>query len=165
MYCFDINNKHLLLPNNIRIFNINYQHPAFRRHISVCTDHTAPHPIAMRGVIRFRAGALRETRHSTSASTSPAACFLDRSGVVRDSHLRLRALAGAACSFHSSSRDRSETLGTAAKLPDAEPVAPVPPQQRRLTVADVLERRAKAGRLVAPTAAYSDADMFKAPVC
>ena len=66
--------------------------------------------------------------------------------------------------FHSKSRDSSDALATAAKLPDAEPVPPVTPRQR-ITIADIAERRAKAGRLVAPTAAYSDADMFKAPVC
>lgn len=73
--------------------------------------------------------------------------------------------ASASCSyFHSKSWDSSaEGLGAAAKLPDAEPVAPVTPRQR-VTVADIAERRTKAGRLVAPTAAYSDADMFKAPV-
>lgn len=52
--------------------------------------------------------------------------------------------------FHSKSQDSSEAL-------------PVTPRQR-VTIADILERRAKAGRLVAGTAAYSDADMFKAPV-
>jgi aromatic amino acid aminotransferase I len=36
--------------------------------------------------------------------------------------------------------------------------------RERITIADIKARRAKAGRLVAPTAAYSDADMFKAPV-
>ncbi|KAL2022694.1 hypothetical protein VTK56DRAFT_4775 [Thermocarpiscus australiensis] len=66
--------------------------------------------------------------------------------------------------FHSKSQDSSEALGQAAKLPEAEPVpAAVTPQQRRVTIADIRERRAKAGRLVAGTAAYSDADMFKAP--
>lgn len=33
-----------------------------------------------------------------------------------------------------------------------------------MTINDILERRAKAGKLVAGTAAYSDSDMFKAPV-
>ncbi|KAK4153080.1 pyridoxal phosphate-dependent transferase [Chaetomidium leptoderma] len=67
-----------------------------------------------------------------------------------------------ASGFHSKHRDCSEALATVAKLPDAEPVAPVAPRER-ITIADIKERRAKAGRLVAPTAAYSDADMFKAP--
>jgi hypothetical protein len=65
--------------------------------------------------------------------------------------------------FHSKSRDASEALGTAARLPDAEPVPPVRPRER-ITIADIKERRDKAGRLIAPTASYSDADMFKAPV-
>lgn len=65
--------------------------------------------------------------------------------------------------FHSKSRDSSDALGTPATLPEAEPVPPVKPRQR-ITLADIRERREKAGRLVAPTAAYSDADMFKAPV-
>ncbi|SPQ18117.1 fe7a46c0-b89e-4ed6-8cdc-8aac9658f5df [Thermothielavioides terrestris] len=64
--------------------------------------------------------------------------------------------------FHSKSADRSEALGSAAKLPDAKTVPPATPRER-ITIADIKERRAKAGRLVAPTAAYSDADMFKAP--
>ncbi len=34
---------------------------------------------------------------------------------------------------------------------------------RRITIADIRERRARAGRLVAGTAAYSDSDMFKVP--
>lgn len=65
--------------------------------------------------------------------------------------------------FHSKSGDSSEVSATAAKLPDAGTISPVTPRQR-VTVADIAERRTKAGRLVAPTAAYSDADMFKAPV-
>ncbi|KAL2128714.1 hypothetical protein VTI74DRAFT_8804 [Chaetomium olivicolor] len=64
--------------------------------------------------------------------------------------------------FHSKSRDCSEALGPAAKLPEAETVPPMTPRER-VTIADIKERRAKAGRLVASTAAYSDADMFKAP--
>ncbi|KAJ4297102.1 Aromatic/aminoadipate aminotransferase 1 [Collariella sp. IMI 366227] len=65
--------------------------------------------------------------------------------------------------FHSKSRDcSSEAVAPAAKLPDADPVPPVTPCER-VTLDDIKERRAKAGRLVAPTAAYSDADMFKAP--
>jgi aromatic amino acid aminotransferase I len=71
--------------------------------------------------------------------------------------------AGSSSYFHSTSQDCSEALATAAKLPDAEPVPPVAPRER-ITIADIKARRAKAGRLVAPTAAYSDADMFKAPV-
>jgi aromatic amino acid aminotransferase I len=66
--------------------------------------------------------------------------------------------------FHTKSRDYSEALGTAAKLPEAEPVAPVTTRER-ISIADIKARRAKAGRLIAPTASYSDADMFKAPVC
>lgn len=34
-----------------------------------------------------------------------------------------------------------------------------------LTLAGIAARRAKAGKLVAGTAAYSDSDMFKSPVC
>lgn len=65
--------------------------------------------------------------------------------------------------LHSSSRRPHEVLGTAAKLPDAEPI---PAQKPRdvVTVNDIVERRAKAGKLVAGTAAYADSDMFKAPV-
>ncbi|KAL2199182.1 pyridoxal phosphate-dependent transferase [Corynascus similis CBS 632.67] len=64
--------------------------------------------------------------------------------------------------IHSKSHDRSEALAPAARLPEAEPVPAAVPR-KRVTIADIKERRAKAGRLIAPTAAYSDADMFKAP--
>lgn len=47
-----------------------------------------------------------------------------------------------------------EGAGAAAEL------APEP-----LTIAGIAARRAKAGKLVAGTAAYSDSDMFKSPVC
>ncbi len=71
---------------------------------------------------------------------------------------------------HSKAPDypEAQSLPTAVKLPEALPDAePVPPMtlHKRVTIADIKERRAKAGRLVAPTAAYSDANMFKAPVC
>ncbi|KAB5579918.1 pyridoxal phosphate-dependent transferase [Coniochaeta sp. 2T2.1] len=64
--------------------------------------------------------------------------------------------------FHTKNKDASEALGTAAKLPDAEPI---PPRHARhsTSLSDILDRRAKAGKLVAGTAAYSDSDMFKAP--
>jgi hypothetical protein len=65
--------------------------------------------------------------------------------------------------FHSSSRALSEALATAAKLPEAEPLSPTRPRSR-ITINDIQDRRAKAGKLVAGTAAYSDSDMFKAPV-
>lgn len=44
-----------------------------------------------------------------------------------------------------------------------------PPVQRLaeepLNLAGIAARRAKAGKLIAGTAAYSDSDMFKSPVC
>ncbi|KAK3953153.1 pyridoxal phosphate-dependent transferase [Pseudoneurospora amorphoporcata] len=72
--------------------------------------------------------------------------------------------------FHSNSTNASalETLGPAAKLTDADP-SEIPPasgpggRQNAVTINDILERRAKAGRLIAPTASYSDSDMFKGP--
>lgn len=67
--------------------------------------------------------------------------------------------------FHTKGNDSSiEAIGTAAKLPDAEPI-PAKHARHSTTLNDILERRAKAGKLVAGTAAYSDSDMFKAPVC
>lgn len=59
-----------------------------------------------------------------------------------------------------------ESVATPAKHAEAEPssVAPLVTPRGRVTIADIKERRAKTGRLVAPTAAYSDADMFKGPV-
>jgi hypothetical protein len=54
-------------------------------------------------------------------------------------------------------------LGTAAKLPDSEPI-PVQKPKNVVTIKDIKERRARAGKLVAGTAASCDSDMFKAPV-
>lgn len=65
--------------------------------------------------------------------------------------------------IHGSSKRPHEVLGTAAKQPDAEPI-PVQKPSDRVTVNDIKERRAKAGKLVAGVAAYCDSDMFKAPV-
>lgn len=65
--------------------------------------------------------------------------------------------------IHSSPKRPHEALGTAAKLPESEPI-PVQKPQTVVTINDIKERRAKAGKLVAGTAAYSDSDMFKAPV-
>ncbi|KAK4185536.1 PLP-dependent transferase, partial [Podospora australis] len=83
------------------------------------------------------------------------------------SPLRLRVASpgfGRKSGFHSKAKDGylAEALAPTAKLPEAEPVPPVTPRQR-ITISDILERRAKAGRLVAPTASGCDADMFKAP--
>ena len=39
------------------------------------------------------------------------------------------------------------------------------PPAEPITINGIKARRAKAGKLVAPTAAYSDSDMFKDPVC
>lgn len=65
--------------------------------------------------------------------------------------------------IHGSSRRHHEALATPARLPEAEPV-PVQTPRDRVTVNDIKERRAKAGKLVAGVAAYCDSDMFKAPV-
>lgn len=65
--------------------------------------------------------------------------------------------------LHHSSKRTQEVLATAAKLPDAEPI-PTKKRHDQVTINDILERRAKAGRLVAGVAAYCDSDMFKAPV-
>lgn len=62
-----------------------------------------------------------------------------------------------------SSKRPHEVLGTAAKQPEAEPI-PVQKLNDKVTVNDIKERRAKAGKLVAGVAAYCDSDMFKAPV-
>ncbi|CAN8099461.1 unnamed protein product [Discula destructiva] len=64
--------------------------------------------------------------------------------------------------LHNSTKRSQEVLATTAKLPDAEPLAAQKPR-KRITLDDILERRAKAGKLVAGLAAYSDSDMFKAP--
>jgi hypothetical protein len=111
-------------------------------------------PAEMRTALRT--GALRGLRPSTSATLR-----LDANNVRSRTTRRLPVVSSSG--FHSKSQDCSEALGTAAKLPEAEPVPPAAPRER-ITLADIKERRAKAGRLIAPTASYSDADMFKAPV-
>lgn len=70
---------------------------------------------------------------------------------------------GARRLLHGSTKRPQEVLGSAAKLPEADPI-PVQKPRDRVTLNDILERRAKAGKLVAGTAAYCDSDMFKAPV-
>ncbi|KAK4218186.1 Aromatic/aminoadipate aminotransferase 1 [Rhypophila decipiens] len=64
--------------------------------------------------------------------------------------------------LHSKSRDCQEAaaVGTRAKLPENEEA--IPESRKGITIADILERRAKAGKLVAMTAAAADSDMFKA---
>ncbi|KAK3942702.1 PLP-dependent transferase [Diplogelasinospora grovesii] len=66
--------------------------------------------------------------------------------------------------FQTKSKDCSEALAPAARLPEADPedVTPVRPRQN-VKIAEILERRAKAGKLVALTAAGADSDMFKGP--
>ena len=69
--------------------------------------------------------------------------------------------------LHSKSRDYQEAaaVGTTAKLPESEPISAEKYASRNgVTIQDILERRAMAGRLVAMTAASADSDMFKAPV-
>lgn len=55
-------------------------------------------------------------------------------------------------------------MGTTAKLPEKEENIPVVTKKHGVTIKDILERRAKAGKLVAMTAAAADSDMFKASV-
>ncbi|EAQ93376.1 hypothetical protein CHGG_01611 [Chaetomium globosum CBS 148.51] len=64
--------------------------------------------------------------------------------------------------FHSKTPDHSEAAAATPKFPEAE-LTPPPTPQERITIADIKERRARAGRLNAPTAASCNADMFKAP--
>lgn len=66
-------------------------------------------------------------------------------------------------SFHGSCKKSQEILATKAKLPEKEPI-PEKTGREPVTIQDIKERRAKAGKLVAGTAAPSDSDMFKAPV-
>ncbi|PSR99395.1 pyridoxal phosphate-dependent transferase [Coniella lustricola] len=65
-------------------------------------------------------------------------------------------------SFQGSSTKSQEILATKAKLPEKEPI-PKKTGREPITLQDIAERRAKAGKLVAGTAAPSDSDMFKAP--
>lgn len=115
-------------------------------------------------------------RRSTisAASGIGARLALGRSPLPRPSSVRAPHAAivprNRAHDFHSQSPDHySEVLAPAAKttaLPAGEVAAePAPPPPHRVTIAELAERRAKAGRLVAPTAAYSQTDMFKGPVC
>lgn len=65
--------------------------------------------------------------------------------------------------IHNSQQRPYEALGTAAKLSESEHI-PVPKRSDVVTISDIKERRTKAGKLVAGTAASCDSDMFKAPV-
>lgn len=86
-------------------------------------------------------------------------------------HSRLRPLAGTGRRVPV--RTYSEVaVGPAAKttkspvgnaVEEAAPPEGAKPARRSVKVEDILERRRKAGRLVAGTAAYSDTDMFKGP--
>ncbi|KAK5663352.1 hypothetical protein OQA88_3780 [Cercophora sp. LCS_1] len=70
--------------------------------------------------------------------------------------------------FHSKSPNASEAVAPVAKTANtpagtiAAKPAP-PPARNRITIADIAARRAKAGRLIAGTAAASDTSMFKGP--
>ncbi|TPX08929.1 uncharacterized protein E0L32_009633 [Thyridium curvatum] len=88
--------------------------------------------------------------------------------------LRCRAAPSSRRSLQTSAHRHAVALASKARHPDADPAEeeeePAKPSSsssssssRSVTVQDVLERRARAGRLVAGTAAYSDSDMFKAP--
>ena len=63
---------------------------------------------------------------------------------------------------HDVSKDPAGAAAPAGQ-PDLEPAAPKK-LPSRVSISDILERRARAGKLVAGTAAYSDSDMFKGPV-
>lgn len=86
-----------------------------------------------------------------------------RSVLISGCHYRISHVYTARRLIHGSSKRPHEVLGTAAKQPEAEPF-PVQKPNERVTVNDIKERRAKAGKLVAGVAAYCDSDMFKAPV-
>ncbi|KAL2165243.1 hypothetical protein VTH06DRAFT_539 [Thermothelomyces fergusii] len=103
----------------------------------------------------IRVGALRGLRSLNSTPFRPSANSLRN-------HVSRRPSAPPSAAFHSKPPDRSGAVAPAAKLAEAESAPALPPRER-LSIADIKERRAKAGRLIAPTAAYSDADMFKAP--
>lgn len=104
-----------------------------------------------------RGAALRAAR-AVAPRSVPSPTAQNRRAVVH-----LAAAPGGRRLLHSSTRRPQEVLGTAAKLPEADPI-PVKKPKDAVTIKDILERRAKAGKLVAGTAAYSDSDMFKAPV-
>ena len=90
--------------------------------------------------------------------------YLERSCLQSpQSETRCLVTGGSHRRFHTKNRDLSEALGTVAKLPNSEPI-PAKHAKHSTSLSDILDRRAKAGKLVAGTAAYSDSDMFKAPV-
>ena len=110
----------------------------------------------------MRRAVFRSARRPITAShgrgqLQGALVLLSRSSAAPSNHQLL----------HSKSRDYQEAaaVGTTAKLPESEPIPAEKYASRKgVTIADILERRAKAGRLVAMTAASADSDMFKAPV-
>ncbi|KAL1841118.1 hypothetical protein VTJ49DRAFT_7396 [Mycothermus thermophilus] len=69
-----------------------------------------------------------------------------------------RSSVGGQSQFRSSS---SEAVAPAVHFSAAPDTVPIPEKPQRITISEIKERRARAGRLVAPTAAPSDADMFK----
>ncbi|KAH6634321.1 pyridoxal phosphate-dependent transferase [Chaetomium sp. MPI-SDFR-AT-0129] len=116
----------------------------------------------MRSVIRT--GALRDGPPSTT--TAPAYSGIKNIPRTYTTAQPHHSSLNSSPAFHSKAADCSpESLATPANHAEAEPPSVAPPVRHgeRITIADIKERRAKAGRLVAPTAAYSDADMFKGP--
>ncbi|KAK7743682.1 Aromatic/aminoadipate aminotransferase 1 [Diatrype stigma] len=88
------------------------------------------------------------------ARLSPHKTLSSLSLISQPRHLIRSSGNGAAQAFSSSCRRPDPDMKDAAI--GEQPVEP-------LTIADIEARRAKAGKLVAPTASYSDSDMFKSP--
>ena len=106
---------------------------------------------------------LRKSHRVMNRGTTLRGLLAPRSVSYPSCHFRIGHVYTARRLIHGSSKRPHEVLGAAAKQPEAEPF-PVQKPNDRVTVNDIKERRAKAGKLVAGVAAYCDSDMFKAPV-
>lgn len=120
------------------------------------------------GTRRFSTTLLTSASHHKSRrvmnrGTTLRRLLTPRSVSSQGCHFRARHVYTTNRLMHGSPKRPHEVLGTAARQPEAEPL-PVQRPNDRVTVNDIKERRAKAGKLVAGVAAYCDSDMFKAPV-
>lgn len=97
------------------------------------------------------------------ARLSPHKTLTSLSLISQPRHLIRSSGNGAAQAFSSSCRrpdpEKKGNVGGAEKENGVGEQAVEP-----LTIDDIKARRAKAGKLDAPTASYSDSDMFKSPV-
>jgi len=143
--------------------------PDTKTSCSLSHHRYGPHlPVHMRSAFRAHAvhRALPLQLRSSSPTVTSATCLvLRREQATKLSRIRHGG-------SHQSRDLHSEAVNASTATPAShiahqhEPTvaAITTPPRHRVTLAEIRERRAKAGRLIAGTAAASDADMFKGPV-